>query len=135
MKVPGRDELKAIQDIMDQMNENRDWYDNVKPKDIWVSPDEQEKMNAEDANRKARDELERIMREYEHQQKFKPKSDVERLRDEMLGEMREIKIAIIKLGIMLESEEPSQEDLEKHATLREAYRKYKMIEALTLGHK
>lgn len=133
--MPGRDEQKAIQEIMDRMNENRDWYDNVKPKDIWVSPDEQEKINADKSNEKARKELEKIMKAYEQERMLKPKSDTERLREELMREIREIKTAINKLGIMFESEEPSQKDLEKHATLREAYRKYKMIEALTLGQK
>lgn len=133
--MPGKDEMDAIKEIMDNMNEGRDWYDNVKPKDIWVSPDEKQKIDAEDANEKARKELERIMKEYEQKDMLKPKSDVERLRDELMREIRDIKKAIHTLGILLDSDEPSQEDLENHKTLREAYRKYKMIEALTLGKK
>jgi hypothetical protein len=60
---------------------------------------------------------------------------VHRLRNEMHDELRDIKKAINKIGIMLDSDAPSQEQLEEHTTLREAYRKYKMIEALTLGKK
>jgi len=132
MTMPGKDEEQMIKEIMEDYQE-RDWYDNVKPKDIWVSPDEKEKINTEAANEKARKQLEKVMREYQQQDKLKPKSDVERLRDEMMREIRDIKKAIHILGILLESDEPSREDLEKHKTLREAYRKYKMIEALTLG--
>ncbi|MCK5605934.1 hypothetical protein KAR91_28815, partial [Candidatus Pacearchaeota archaeon] len=87
------------------------------------------------SDEKARKQLEQIMKDYELQEKLKPKSDTERLRDEMMRELRDIKKAIHTLGILLESDEPSREDLEKHKTLREAYRKYKMIEALTLGKK
>ena len=68
------------------------------------------------------------MKDYEQQEKLKPKSDTERLRDEMMRELRDIKKAIHTLGILLESDEPSREDLEKHKTLREAYRKYKTYE-------
>lgn len=60
---------------------------------------------------------------------------VQRLRKEMHDELRDIKKAINKIGIMLDSDAPSQEQLDEHTTLREAYRKYKMIEALTLGKK
>ena len=57
MTVPGKDEEQMIREIMEDYQE-RDWYDNVKPKDIWVSPDEREKIDMDVSNEKARKQLE-----------------------------------------------------------------------------
>ena len=61
------------------------------------------------------------------------KDPVQMLRDEMKEELRDIKQAVNKMGIMLDSEAPSQEQLRKSKTLKDAYMKYKMIEKLVLG--
>lgn len=58
---------------------------------------------------------------------------VQRIRKEMHEELDEIKTAIRKMGIMLDSDKPSQEQLEKSKMLKEAYMKYKMVEGLVLG--
>jgi len=58
---------------------------------------------------------------------------VHRLRKEMHDELGDIKAAIRKMGIMLDSDKPSQEQLEKSKMLKEAYMKYKMVEGLVLG--
>lgn len=122
--MPGKSELDLYRELINEFQ----------PEDeIWVSPNEKQKRDEEEAARKAKVSFDRILREYEQQQKLKPKSDVDRLRDELMREIKDIKRAINLLGIMLESEEPSLEDLQEHATLRDAYRKYKMVEALTLG--
>lgn len=136
--MPGKEQYHewAITQIVKDLDEtitSRDLYNQALPKEIWVSPDEKENMATQKSNTKARKAIEQIMKEYEQQEKLKPKSETQRLRDEMMRELKDIKKAIHTLGILLESDEPSQEDLSNHATLREAYRKYKMIEALTLG--
>jgi hypothetical protein len=138
--MPGKEQFQewAITQIRKEIDEGSvspDWYDAIQPQEIWVSPEEKENQATQKSNTKARKAIEQIMKEYESQEKLKPKSDTQRLRDEMMRELRDIKKAIHTLGILLESDEPSQEDLSNHATLREAYRKYKMIEALTLGKK
>ena len=58
---------------------------------------------------------------------------VTRLRKEMHDELKDIKKAINKIGIMLDSDAPTQEQMKNHKMLKEAYLKYKMIEALILG--
>lgn len=138
--MPGKEQFQewAITQIRKEIDEGAvspDWYDAIQPQEIWVSPEEKENQATQKSNTKARKAIEQIMKEYEQQEKLKPKSETQRLRDEMMRELRDIKKAIHTLGILLESDEPSQEDLSNHATLREAYRKYKMIEALTLGKK
>ena len=138
--MPGKEQYHewAISKIVKDLDEtmaSRDLYNQALPKEIWVSPDEKENIETQKSNTKARKAIEQIMKEYKQQEKLKPKSETQRLRDEMMREIKDIKKAIHTLGILLESDEPSQEDLSNHATLREAYRKYKMIEALTLGKK
>jgi len=58
---------------------------------------------------------------------------IKRLRGEMHDELDQIKAAIRKIGIMLDGDAPTQEQMEKFKMLKEAYTKYKMIEALVLG--
>lgn len=74
------------------------------------------------------DQVKKMM-EYEK----KRQDPIEILRDEMRGELNDIKKAIHTIGILLDGDKPTDEMLEKHKMLREAYRKYKMIEALILG--
>ena len=61
------------------------------------------------------------------------KDPVQKLRDEMKEELRDIKRAVNKMGIMLDSEAPTEEQLRKSKMLKEAYSKYKMVEKLVLG--
>lgn len=62
-------------------------------------------------------------------------SEVEMLRREMREEMYDIKVAIRKIGILLDSDKPSDKMMREHKMLREAYQKYKMIEHLIIGNK
>ena len=135
--MPGKtndDWAKEIMEVIGDQAE-RDWYDNVKPKDIWVSPNEKEKIDDEEHAKHAKKEMQKIIDQFEMQKKQKPGSEIDRLRNEMRDEFADIKKALHTLGIMLDQDQPSNEDLATHPTLREAYRKYKMIEALILGQK
>ena len=73
-----------------------------------------------------------IYKEWEKQAK-RTRDPVERLRKELHDELDEIKDAIRKIGILLDSDAPTEEQLEKYKMLKDAYLKYKMIEALVLG--
>lgn len=123
--------------IMDEYTDQkeRDWYDNVQPKDIWISPDEKKKVDEEQTSKDAKEAMQKILDLYEQEKKQKPLNEVDRLRNEMRDEFAEIKKALHILGIMLDQDAPTNEELAEHPTLREAYRKYKMIEALILGQK
>ena len=77
-------------------------------------------------------EKRRLFKEWEEQAR-RMKDPVQVLREEMREELREIKDAISKLGILFDSDAPSEEQMEKHKALREAYLKYKMVEKLILG--
>jgi hypothetical protein len=58
---------------------------------------------------------------------------VTKLRKDVMAELADIKKALSKLGILLDSDAPTEEQLEKHKTLKDAYLKYKMVEKLVLG--
>ncbi len=58
---------------------------------------------------------------------------VQQLRDEMREELRDVKRALRKVGILLDSDAPTEEQLKKHKALKRAYQKYKMTEKLILG--
>lgn len=60
---------------------------------------------------------------------------VTKLRKDVMEELDNIKKAIRKLGVLLDSDAPTEEQLEKHKTLKDAYLKYKMVEKLVLGDK
>ena len=128
-------------DLFDEMNEQTnkkikkesDWYDKFPEKDIWVSPTEQEKIDKETEQRQMQKQMEDILKQFEYEQKQNPPDPIDILRNEMREELNDIKKAIHKIGILLDGDVPSEEILEKHKTLRDAYRKYKMIEALILG--
>ena len=132
--VPGKSHDDWTKEIMDQLTDQkeRDWYDNVKPKDIWISPDEKKKVDEDNQAEEARKQMQKIIDQFEAE---KPPNEIDRLRNEMRDEFADIKKALHILGILLNQDEPSNEDLATHPTLREAYRKYKMIEALILGQK
>lgn len=88
---------------------------------LWVSTDE--------ADRQYR---QKIYSEWK-QMGTQIKDPVQVLREEMNTQLTEIRTAIRKLGILLDSDAPTPEQLEKHKALKEAYLKYKMIEKLVLG--
>lgn len=119
---------EILKEMDKKMMDKRDWYEDKMIKDIWISPTEQEKITAEEKNRKFQKQIEDMMRG----DKYKP-DPVDKLREEMRDELNDIKKAIHKIGIMLDGDAPSEEMLEKYKTLKDAYRKYKMIEALILG--
>ncbi len=135
--MPGKDAMdnfaaniyEEMQKQMDKkiMSES-DWYEDKKIEEIWVSPTEREQIEIDEKNRMYQKKIEDMMRNERVRQ-----DPVEQLRKEMRGELEDIKRAIRKIGVMLDSDAPTKEMLEKHKTLRDAYRKYKMIEALILG--
>lgn len=102
-------------------------YRDKKP---WLPESEITKQQIEDSKRKMEDHMWKILRD---QQRHQPKAPIDVLREDMEKQLREIRKAIRKLGILLDSDEPTEEQLKKHKALRDAYRKYKMIEKLTLG--
>jgi len=135
--MPGKDirddwmdqvQKKMQEEIDKEIMSEREWYEEKIMKDIWISPNEKEKIDMEDRNREYQKQIEKMMRGAQTRQ-----DPVDKLRDEMRKELDDIKKAIRKIGVMLDGDAPSKEMLEKHKTLRDAYRKYKMIEALILG--
>lgn len=122
---------EMMKELDKKIMEKRDWYEEKIIPDIWVSPTEQEKIAVEKANRKYQKEIEDMMRQT---RPLRP-DPIDDLRKEMREELADIKRAIRKIGVMLDGDAPSEEILEKHKTLRDAYRKYKMIEALILGQR
>ena len=116
------------EEIDKEMTKARDWHEEKIIQDIWISPTEKEKIDIEARNRQYQKQIEDMMRQAQ------PRQDpVDDLRKEMREELNDIKRAIRKIGVMLDGDAPSEEMFEKHKTLRDAYRKYKMIEALILG--
>ena len=57
----------------------------------------------------------------------------EQFRKQTTKDIAEIKEAIRKIGIMFGGDAPSKEMMKKHKMLKDAYNKYKMLEALVLG--
>lgn len=92
---------------------------------VWV-PDEYKRKTAQDRFRR---ELYNDWKEVSRQ----ARDPVQKMREEIHAELKEVKDAVRKLGIMLDSDAPTAEQLKKHKMLKEAYLKYKMIEKLTLG--
>lgn len=71
-----------------------------------------------------------IMQDWEQ---LKERDPNEQFRRQTNKDMAEIKDAIRKIGIMFGEDAPSKEMMKKHKMLKDAYNKYKMIEALVLG--
>jgi hypothetical protein len=78
------------------------------------------------------DAIKKLM-ELEYEKQRRNPEPIERVRRELLDEIGDIKIAVRKLGILLDCEKPTAKQLEQHKMLREAYQKYKMIESLIFG--
>lgn len=117
---------EMYENIIKKLNETN--YGNDQRKhayEIW-KPKEYERQ-------KERDEWSRKIYDDWSQQAKKIKDPVTVLREEMQEQLDEIKDAIRKLGILLDSDAPTEEQLKKHKILRDAYKKYKMVEALVLG--
>lgn len=91
---------------------------------------EQEKQRRE--NEHHIDAMKKLM-EIEYEKQRRNPEPIERVRRELLDEIGDIKIAVRKLGILLDCEKPTAKQLADHKMLREAYQKYKMIEALIFG--
>ena len=70
-----------------------------------------------------------IMQDWEE---IKERDPNEQFRRQTKKDISEIKDAIRKIGIMFGEDAPSKEMMEKHKMLKDAYNKYKMIEALVL---
>jgi len=97
------------------------------PQDIW-KPDSYE-------YKKERDRQQRQFKEdiFQDWQKMKETDPNEAFRKQTKKDIAEIKDAIRKIGIMFGEDAPSKEMMEKHKMLKDAYNKYKMIEALITG--
>lgn len=63
---------------------------------------------------------------------LKERDPNEEFRRETKKDIAEIKDAIRKIGIMFAEDKPSKKTMEDHKMLKDAYNKYKMIEALVL---
>jgi hypothetical protein len=70
-----------------------------------------------------------IMQDWEQLRKKDPD---EQFRRQTNKDIAEIKDAIRKIGILFGEDAPSKAQMKKHKMLKDAYNKYKMIEALVL---
>ena len=131
--MPGKDGAYSEEMIKQMQKEYlgkaQDYEKQYMNEPIWVSPGQQEKWKTAEKLEQFQKDLNRLG------QIATRKEPWTHFRDEVRGDLKDIRKAIGKLGIMLDCEEPTAEELADHATLREAYRKYKMIEALILGKK
>ena len=93
--------------------------------ELWL-PDSVEEKKAQ------REWKEKLYREWK-EQATQVHDPVQKLRKDVMDELSDIKKAIRKLGVLLDGDAPTEEQLEKHKMLKEAYTKYKMIEKLVLG--
>lgn len=138
-KMTIRDFGDGLENLKDQLYDNVKIYDDVN-KTVWMPPKTAEQVWDE--------EEQRIQNEYRtneqiyryKQQNAERDIHIERLRktvendfNKLAEDIEEIRDVIRQLGILLRSDRPTNEQLQKHKMLREAYEKYKMIEALVLG--
>lgn len=65
-------------------------------------------------------------------QQLKERDPQDEFRKQTIKDIGEIKDAIRKIGILFGDDAPSKEMMNKHKMLKDAYNKYKMIEALVL---
>ena len=70
-----------------------------------------------------------IMQDWEQLRKQDPD---EQFRRQTIKDIAEIKDSIRKIGILFGEDAPSKAQMKKHKMLKDAYHKYKMIEALVL---
>lgn len=133
ISIPDNKMKQKIADIVTNKwkdKTGKDYWDYQESK-IWKP----EKIAEEEKQSQIKKDLwEQMHKEWIWEEKHKfTKDPVDRLREEFRKEIAEIKDAIRKIGILLDSDAPTEEQLKKHKALREAYLKYKMLEKLILG--
>lgn len=124
---PYYDDDELPDEIRDMMNEYHQEKKKIMPPNILLPKDQIE----EDLKKQTMDEFQKQM-----DRMLKEKTNVseaERVRREIQPQLDEIKEGMRKIGIILDSDLPDEESFKKFKMLREAYRKYKMVERLVLG--
>lgn len=130
--MPSKEEMQVsnkIQEDLIRRIEERVMSD-IQPKgppDIW-KPESYEYNKQRDVSRKQFQND--ILNDWT---KIKKKDPNEIFRKQTTKDIAEIKDAIRKIGIMFDEDTPSEKVMKNHKMLRDAYNKYKMIEALILG--
>lgn len=76
-------------------------------------------------------DLEAIMRMKEEE--LRRRDPVQRELNSMRNDLDDVKEGMRKMGVLLDTDLPEQEAFEQFKMLREAYKKYKMVEKLVLG--
>ena len=94
--------------------------------EIWKPEKYEYEKLRKDHERKFRDNM---MQDWNEIRKQDPD---EQFRRQTKADIAEIKDAVRKVGIMFGEDAPSKEMMKKHKMLKDAYNKYKMIEALVL---
>jgi len=128
--VPGKDytyRSKLEQDLIDELAKKVQQPQSNVPPEIWT-PEEYEYRTIREAEK--RKFKESIMQDWNEIRKKDPN---EEFRRQTVKDIAEIKSAIRKIGILLSEDAPSKEMQNKHKMLKDAYKKYKMIEALVVG--
>lgn len=120
---------KQEQDLIDELTKKIGTCQENYPPDIWKPEEYELHKIKEQEQRKFKDA---IMQDWNEIQRKDPN---EQFRRQTVKDIAEIKDAIRKIGILLSEDEPSKEMQDKHKMLKDAYKKYKMIEALVLGEK
>lgn len=113
--------------IMEKLSQQVQQPQENLPPEIWT-PEEYEYRTIREAEK--RKFKESIMQDWNELRKKDPN---EEFRRQTVKDIAEIKSAIRKIGILLSEDAPSKEMQNKHKMLKDAYKKYKMIEALVLG--
>lgn len=126
--MPGKSPEEYLEEIQQQIEKRV--MDDMQPKgppNIW-KPDSYEYKEQREIERK-RFQTD-IFNDWQTQKTRDPN---EEFRKQTKKDIAEIKDAIRKIGIMFGEDAPSKEMMKKHKMLKDAYNKYKMIEALILG--
>ena len=122
--MPGNAEQDIIDAMAKRIVEETDKSIMQGHEGIWTSDDYKKKAMMQD---NARDWQKQIMNDW---QEVRKQQDPLR---KIQAELDEMKVAVRKLSILLDSDLPDKESFEKYKMLREAYRKYKMVEKLVLS--
>jgi len=94
--------------------------------ELWIPSSYQEKIRQEELKKQFNKDLMKTLGSSNE-------SPTEKHLRKMEADISEVKGAIRKLGVLLDSDAPTKEQLEKYKTLKDAYNKYKMVEKLILG--
>lgn len=126
--MPSKEDMDLEKDIIRQLSEQvKKNIPSEFPPELW-KPDsyELDKIRS-DQEKKFREQMMQDWREIQQ------KNPDEEFRRKTTKDISEIKDAIRKLGILFSEDAPSKEMQAKYKMLKDAYKKYKMVEALILG--